>query len=217
MYKVHQDAKMVPTAIKTSMNSNIPLVNASSSIDSTGKLHISMCNTHPTLDMDVTATLNNGPAYKKCTGSIINGDEFTSYNDFGVAERVNIKDFSGATLNDKTINVKLPKHSVVTLELTPDAVGIRGKQVGSLNTNFDISAVENGRIRLDYKATGRTPITISLYHIDGRCALSSYKGVLENGKGCLVWQPEGIIGSNVYVVKTSFGNSVKSTKVILGN
>jgi alpha-N-arabinofuranosidase len=217
MYKVHQDAKMVPTTIKTALNSNIPLVNASSSIDSTGKLHISMCNTHPTLDMDVTATLNNGPAYKKCTGSIINGDEFTSYNDFGVAERVNIKDFTGATLSDKTISVKLPKHSVVTLELIPDLVDIQGKQIGAPKTNFNISASENGLLCLDYHATGSTPVEISLYNLDGRCVLSSYKRIVKNGKGSFVWKPDGIIGSKLYVIKTSFGNVTKSQQILFSN
>jgi alpha-N-arabinofuranosidase len=217
MYKVHQDCKMVPTTIKTSMNSNIPLVNASSSIDSTGKLHISMCNTHPTLDMDVTVTLNNGPVYKKCTGTIINGDEYTSYNDFGVAERVNIKDYTGATLNDKTITVKLPKHSVATLELIPDAVGIHEKHVGALNTNFNISASENSRVRLDYRSPGNTPVKIQLYNLDGKCIQGSYNGMVKDGNGSLVWQPEGINGSKVYVAKVTFGNTTRSRQIILGN
>ena len=94
MYKVHQNAKMVPATLTTEDNQGVPLINASASVDSGGKLHISMCNTHISDAQSVAITLNNAPAYISCTATIINGPAYNSYNDYNGVEPVNIQPFS---------------------------------------------------------------------------------------------------------------------------
>ncbi len=51
MYKVHQDAKLLPIKLSSpdyvSGNDHLPAVNASASIDSTGAIHISLVNIDP--------------------------------------------------------------------------------------------------------------------------------------------------------------------------
>lgn len=213
MYKVHQQAKMVPATLTTASNENIPIISASSSIDSTGRLHISLCNTHATATHTVATTLNNAPAYATCTGTIVTGPSYNSYNNFGVAEAVNIQNFTGATMSGNAVNVTMPAHSVVTLELTP-AVGALKLPVHRSMSSFEITTGAKGRIAVKYAVTERTPFTLGLYTLDGRSVAETFKSVFEPGKKTFVWQPGNPgRGTNVYIVKIMSDEVSKSQRV----
>jgi hypothetical protein len=214
MYKVHQQAKMVPATLTTTNIQNVPIITASASVDSTGKLHISMCNTHATSTHTVAISLNNAPAYTTCTGTIINGPSYNSYNNFDVAEAVNIQNFAGATMSGTTVSVAMPAHSVVTLELTP-SVGALEHPVNGSASSYEISNTANGQIAVKYAVTEKTPFTLGLYTIDGRMVVETFKGIFEPGQKAFVWQPKHLgKGTNVYIVKMKSEGVSKSARVL---
>jgi alpha-N-arabinofuranosidase len=213
MYKVHQQAKMVPATLTTTNNQNVPIITASSSVDSTGKLHISMCNTHASSTHTVAISLNSAPAYTTCTGTIINGPAYNSYNAFDVAEIVTAQNFTGATMNGTTVNVTMPAHSVVTLELTP-GVGVFKQPADGMSSPYKIGRAAKGQIVVTYAVTERTPFTLGLYTVDGRAVVETFKGTLEPGRKTVVWQPRNLgKGTKVYIVKMNFDGGAKSQRV----
>jgi alpha-N-arabinofuranosidase len=121
MYKVHNDALMVPTELVSSdytyKNSSIPSLNVSTSIDKNGKMHISICNLNPVKD-ELTVCNINGFDAKSISGTIINSGELNAHNTFENPTVVGIKTFSSFKLKDGTLEVTIPAHSVITLELT---------------------------------------------------------------------------------------------------
>jgi alpha-L-arabinofuranosidase len=217
MYKVHQQATMVPVTLTTPNIATypaIPTISASASVDGTGKLHISMCNTNATSTHTVAITLNNAPVYTSCTGTVINGPSYNSYNDFGVAENVNIQNFTGATLAGNTVNLTMPVHSVVTLELTP-AVGVIKQSLNAIKPSFVIGTAAGGTIVLRSTVAARTPFTLGLYTVDGRSVVETCKGTLEPGRKTFVWRPKNLgMGTNVYIVKMKSGESTLSQRAL---
>jgi alpha-N-arabinofuranosidase len=218
MFKVHQNATMVPAALTCGTNQSIPLITASASVDSSNVLHISLCNTHATTSQSLSITLNNSPrTYSTCTGTIVNGAAFGTYNDYGV-ENVNIQTFapSNFNLSGTTLTVStLPAHSVVTLALTP-TVGVLTPVNRSTGELFSISTMTGGRIVVNYTATRKTPVNLSLYGVDGRTIVESFSGTLEPGEKSLVWQPKyRIMGTGAYVVKMTAGEVTKTQRVVL--
>lgn len=188
MYKVHQNSKMVPSTLTTSNNQNIPLINTSASVDSAGKLHISMCNTHISATQNASITLNNAPDYVSCTGTIINGPTY-SYNDSNGVEPVNIKAFAASnySLNGSSLTVSVPAHSVITLELVPQGTWVsdRLSKVGDLG--FSIVTGPGNRIFIGH--SGNAPLSVSVVGIDGR----KLDGIISIRHGSLkqrsVWRP----------------------------
>ena len=61
--------------------------------------------------------INNNPI-SNITGEIITADKMNAYNDFGKAEEVNIKSFTGFKSNGKEIKMNLPAKSVVGISIT---------------------------------------------------------------------------------------------------
>ena len=119
MYNVHQDATLLPVKVSTGNyvygNESLPAVSASASKDSNGLTHVSLVNIddHKT----ETITVNFKEDYKQVTGRILTSPHVQDHNTFDDPEKVKPASFNGATLNDKTLEVKLPPASVVVLEL----------------------------------------------------------------------------------------------------
>jgi alpha-L-arabinofuranosidase len=217
MYRVHQKAKMVPATWSANpTNQNVPITTASASVDSTGKLHISMCNTDYAATHTVAITLNNAPSYASCTGTIVNGPAANSYNDFGAAEAVNIQSFAASnfTFSGNTVNVTMPAHSVVTIELKP-AVGVIRNSLFGTKSRFTVTACAGGKIVLRYAVTESTPFTLGLYSIDGRTIAATCKGILVPGGTRFVWQPKNTgRATNACIVKTSVGERSESQRIV---
>jgi alpha-N-arabinofuranosidase len=120
MYKVHQDAELLSVNIdKTEYaygEEKIPQISTSASVDSEGKIHISLCNLNP----NEAATINcelRGEVKSKLSGTVLTADKMNALNDFENMEAVKPQEFKGATLKGNTIEVKLPAMSVVVLTL----------------------------------------------------------------------------------------------------
>ena len=120
LYKVHQDAMMIPVKITSSNytynGDKLPAVNCSASIDTSGKMHISICNIDPESSENVDLNLESFEA-DKILGKIITSDKMNAHNTFEDPEEVKPADFNGFNLKDNDLKVNMPPMSIVVLEL----------------------------------------------------------------------------------------------------
>ena len=119
MYKVHQDAMLLPIDITCEDYEydgvKIPSVTASASKDAEGKIHISLCNVNPDNDIDISVDMRGTEKLSNASGEIITAKAMNSFNDFNKSEEVNLQSFTGFTLDQNVLNISLPSKSVVTL------------------------------------------------------------------------------------------------------
>jgi alpha-N-arabinofuranosidase len=120
MYKVHQDAFLVPTTLECENyqfeDEAVPALSISSSMDAEGKMHISICNLHATKTQNLKCTLKGYNA-GSVTGQIITADKLNAHNNFENPNELTLQNFSACSLDKEQLNVEMPPHSVVTLEL----------------------------------------------------------------------------------------------------
>jgi alpha-N-arabinofuranosidase len=120
MYKVHQDAKMLPVKFASPnyvlARESLPALNVSASQDSMGVVHISIVNIDPTNSIPVNLTVDQGK-WSNVTGQILTSGNITDHNTFDKPETVAIKKFDGAKRKGNQLNLVIPAKSVVALEL----------------------------------------------------------------------------------------------------
>ena len=121
MYKVHQDATLLPIKLECEEykigDEAIPSVSASASKDKDGKVHISLCNMNPNAAVKLDIKLDGTEKITKTSGNIITADKMNAYNDFGKSEEVTLKKFNDFKLKKNQLSINLPSKSVVTIEL----------------------------------------------------------------------------------------------------
>ena len=120
MYKVHQDATLLPIELTcmdyVNGDEKIPSLSVSASKDNEGKIHISIVNLDPVNAQKLNCEIQ-GAKVKNVSGQIITAEKMNAYNDFGKKEEVNIASFSGYKLNKDLLEVNMPAKAIVTLEL----------------------------------------------------------------------------------------------------
>ena len=120
LYKVHQEAMMIPVKITSSdydyNGDKLPSINCSASIDSTGKMHISLCNIDPDISENVDLNLE-GFIADKISGKVLASGKMNAHNTFDNPDAVKPAAFSGFNLKDNDLKVNMPPMSVVVLEL----------------------------------------------------------------------------------------------------
>ncbi|MEO8404149.1 MAG: alpha-L-arabinofuranosidase C-terminal domain-containing protein [Chitinophagaceae bacterium] len=120
LYKVHQDAKLLPIMFQSPDYANgtqkIPSVNISASKDSAGTVHISLVNLDPSKDITIKTALND-ISWKTVTGQVLTSAKFTDINTFEKPDAVKPAVFKGAKKEGDNLVVVLPKLSIVVLEL----------------------------------------------------------------------------------------------------
>jgi alpha-N-arabinofuranosidase len=120
MYKVHQDAFLVPVQILSNdfvMGDNrIPAVSASASKDQSGKLHISLTNIDNTKGQEVEIDLKGFKA-KHVTGRILTSSKVQDHNTFDNLTNVVPKTFKNASISEGILKINMPPNSVIVLEL----------------------------------------------------------------------------------------------------
>ena len=121
MYKVHQDATLLPIDLKCEDYSldgmKLPAVSASASKDSEGKIHISLSNINPNRTLEIVVELRGAGKLSIVKGEIITASSMNAYNDFGKLENVNVKPFTGYKWDKNGLTVSLLSKSVITLEI----------------------------------------------------------------------------------------------------
>ncbi|OFZ26137.1 MAG: hypothetical protein A2437_02310 [Bacteroidetes bacterium RIFOXYC2_FULL_40_12] len=120
MYKVHQDAYLVPSTLECDKYSyggdSVPSLSLSGSIDKTGKMHISVCNLHATETKMLTCHLK-GYKPSKGSGQIVTANSLNAYNSFEKPDALGLQPFSAFKINNGQLVIEMPPHSVVTIEL----------------------------------------------------------------------------------------------------
>jgi alpha-L-arabinofuranosidase len=114
LYKVHQDATLLPIHIATTKYQDVPTLHTSASKKAEGTVHISVCNLHPTETQTLTVDLRGG-SFSSVSGRIVQSKHFGDYNTFDEPETVNVADFAGGKLSGSTLTLTLPAASVVTV------------------------------------------------------------------------------------------------------
>jgi alpha-L-arabinofuranosidase len=120
LYKVHQDAKLIPTKIETVDYSfgdkKIPAVNCSASQDVDGKIHLSLVNVSLNESQKVVCVISL--KVKAVAGDILTSEKINMYNTFEQPNNILSQKFGGFRVTDNGIEVNLPPKSVVVLEVS---------------------------------------------------------------------------------------------------
>ncbi|MDR2473730.1 MAG: alpha-N-arabinofuranosidase [Tannerella sp.] len=116
LYKVHQDATLLPLSLTCDKYRRLDAVSASASKDASGKIHITLVNIDPNNAQTIDTQLYGFTA-KKVSGKILTSAKLTDYNSFDKPSTVGIKDFTGAKLANGKLTVNMPSKSVVLLEI----------------------------------------------------------------------------------------------------
>ncbi|MCI0514789.1 alpha-N-arabinofuranosidase [candidate division KSB1 bacterium] len=120
MYKVHQDATLLPLDLQGSdyefEGQKVPAVSASASKDKAGVVHLSLTNVDPKNVQTITCELRGMPA-SKVTGRILTAPELHVHNTFENPNAIQPTEFKGMTLANQVLTIKLPAKSMVVLSL----------------------------------------------------------------------------------------------------
>ncbi len=118
MYKVHQDATMLPFELECSDyqfgNESILSLDVSASKDKSGKIHITLCNLNPNESAELVCELQ-GTRPSSITGRVLTADTINVYNTFDNPEAVQPDAFDKFDFEDNVLTVTLPAKSVVLL------------------------------------------------------------------------------------------------------
>ena len=121
MYKVHQDALLLPTELKcgkyTNEKAEIPVLSASASKNKEGIINITLSNLDPYKPNKTIIKLDTDVKFEVQSATVITSEKMNAYNDFGKKEEVNIADFKDFTINNKELIVKMPSKSVIHVAL----------------------------------------------------------------------------------------------------
>jgi alpha-N-arabinofuranosidase len=120
MYKVHQDATLLPVDVDCTAyehgDESIPTLSVSASRDSEDKVHLSLCNLNPGQSASVSCELRDMKP-TKATGHVLTAEAINAHNTFDQPEMVKPASLDGVTLTGNTLLLDLPAKSVVVLEI----------------------------------------------------------------------------------------------------
>lgn len=120
MYKVHQNAKLIPTALTCRDyqfgDKSVPSLSASASKDAQGRVHVTVANLDPKTANDLSIDLGSDKA-STVTGEVITAAAMNDFNDFGAAPKVASAKFDQFKREGNRLVVTLPAKSVVALEI----------------------------------------------------------------------------------------------------
>jgi alpha-N-arabinofuranosidase len=118
MYKVHQDAVLIPLEIKTGEytfgDEKLPAISVSAS-QKDGNINISLVNIHAKESIEVVVEL--GSPVSIVSGQILKAAKIDAHNTFENPQNIRPIKFEGAKISGNTMKVKLPPVSVVVLSL----------------------------------------------------------------------------------------------------
>lgn len=119
MYKDHMDAKLIPLKIVSPEyimeNQIIKAVNGSASIDSTGKVCITLVNIDPHDDIEIHTTFAENKNLKFIKGSILTSANFNDVNTFENKNKITTQSFDNVKKNGDNFKILLPRLSVVNI------------------------------------------------------------------------------------------------------
>lgn len=121
MYKVHQDATLLPTNVGSPFYrcgaSLLPKIHASASEAEDGKIHISICNLDPHLAEEIFLELEGVKADTIASGRLLTAEEMTAHNTFDQPEEVKPVTFDDITIEENRIKLRIPAKSVLVISV----------------------------------------------------------------------------------------------------
>ena len=119
-YAAHQGARLVPLTTDAGLMTvrkgrTVPVLTASASVKD-GVTTVSLVNVLLDKPQEVVIDLG-GIKASKVSGEVLTAADVHDYNDFGQAEKVALKPFSGAKIKNGKVTLTMPAHSIVTLSL----------------------------------------------------------------------------------------------------
>lgn len=122
MYKVHQDAELVPVELESPSYTlgavSIPQLSVSCSRNAEGKLHISLCNLHHAEAAPVNIQLSGlTGASPELSGRILAHESLQAHNTFAHPENVKPTAFTALEWNDGVLAATLPPASVAVIAI----------------------------------------------------------------------------------------------------
>jgi alpha-N-arabinofuranosidase len=120
MYKVHQDATLLPSDLECEDYSfdgeDIPGLNVSASKDKSGKIHVSICNLNPNEDAKLNCEIR-GAQFKRVSGSILTAPKMNTHNTFDNPDAIKPAKFDNVKIKGNELVIKMPSKSIVALEI----------------------------------------------------------------------------------------------------
>jgi alpha-N-arabinofuranosidase len=120
MYRVHQDATLIPTELNAPEyklgQSSVPSLNVSASRDKEGRLHLSIVNLEPNRAAEITTRVA-GSTIKGVNGEVLTAAAMNAMNTFDAPNTVRPAQFNGYKIQDSQLILNIPPKSVVVLEL----------------------------------------------------------------------------------------------------
>jgi alpha-N-arabinofuranosidase len=120
MYKVHQDATLLPSQLECGKyeygKESISSLSVSASRNKDGRIHISLCNLDPNKSQMMRCELR-GFAPQRVTGRVLTADDMTAHNTFDEPERITLAELKDAKIKNNNVLAVLPPKSVVVLEI----------------------------------------------------------------------------------------------------
>ncbi|MFU1859650.1 alpha-N-arabinofuranosidase [Sphingobacterium sp. NGMCC 1.201703] len=120
MYKVHQDAKLIPITLQSAdfefNGEKLPAVSASASQDAKGRTHISLVNIDPKKTNRIRVDLG-GLKASNVSGRILRADKLQDYNSFKMPKKIVPVAYNKAKVQNGLLDIEVPAFSVIVLEL----------------------------------------------------------------------------------------------------
>ena len=120
MYKVHQDALLLPTTIDAgnyiNENESIPSLNVSASKDENGCVHVSIVNLHSTEKIHTLIDMKNEKK-KVVSAKLLTSKLYNDCNTFENPSKVVPLSYGEYKVTKEGVEVQLPPLSVVVLEM----------------------------------------------------------------------------------------------------
>ncbi|HEU4710008.1 MAG TPA: alpha-L-arabinofuranosidase C-terminal domain-containing protein [Pyrinomonadaceae bacterium] len=120
MFRVHQNATMIPTDLSTPEyridNASVPALSVSASRDAQGRLHLSIVNLDPTRAATIDTTMFGG-TFNSVNGEMLTAREMNAVNTFENANYVQPATFEGFEKRGAQLSLLVPAKSVVMLEI----------------------------------------------------------------------------------------------------
>lgn len=120
MFKVHQDAILLPVALETPDYSyedwNLPMLSVSASKAENGTVSISIINIDPQNSNELTIDLR-GMEAGTLKGRILSAEKITSHNTFEEPENVKPEEFTAGSFKKGSLKTTIPAKSIVVLEI----------------------------------------------------------------------------------------------------
>jgi alpha-N-arabinofuranosidase len=226
MFKPHHlnNAKVVPIATSnfekiSRSGKNLQAVTSFASVDSEDVVSISFSNVDKDAEKSVTVSLNSNIAsYTVKSAEVITGPTIASANEYNQAEQIFIKplDSNKYNLNGKQLSVTLPSKSVAMIRLQPPppvSVDPQSSLYKSAAT-FSVKTGADRSVLISSSANMNSPVTVSLYGIDGRTLINRVSTQFDNGNSISL-SGNKLKNKGVYIIRIQGENLNFTEQVII--